>query len=49
MRLIIGLPPFEDARQEQEKKVISEGGQPPVDYDAYKKGVHEWAKSVGWR
>ncbi|MGV6816679.1 MAG: DUF6624 domain-containing protein [Thiotrichales bacterium] len=49
LRESIGLPPFEEARKEQEKEVISEGGQPPVNYDAYKKGVHEWARSVGWR
>ena len=49
LREAVGLPPFEEARKEHEEEVISEGGQPPEDYELYKEGVEEWAKSVGWR
>ncbi|HHH45270.1 MAG TPA: hypothetical protein ENK49_14145 [Gammaproteobacteria bacterium] len=45
----VGLPPFEQARAEQEQEVRSEGGQPPEDYEAHKNGVDAWAKSTGWR
>lgn len=49
LRKAVGLPPFEESRQEHEKEVLAEGGVPPEDYQAYRMRALEWARSVGWR
>lgn len=49
LREQVGLPPFEQARQENRKAVEAEGGKPPENYAAYKQAAWDWAESVGWR
>jgi hypothetical protein len=49
LRQGVGMPPFEQARQEHRDEVLGEGGQPPENYEKYKEGVAEWAKRIGWR
>ena len=49
LRNSVGMPPFEQSRQEHKNEVLAEGGKSPDDFEAYRDGMAEWARSVGWR
>lgn len=49
LREAVGLPPYEQALQEQRMAVEAEGGRAPENYDAYRQAASEWAERVGWR
>lgn len=48
-RRAVGLPPFEQALEDQRRAVAAEGGRPPDNLAAYRRDQLAWANRTGWR
>ncbi len=48
-RKAVGLPAYADDLIKHRREVMLEGGQPPQDYEDYRKKAEQWASAVGWR
>jgi len=49
LRDSVGLPPFKESIEKEQRAIEKEQGKPPTDYKAYKQAGVAWAKNVGWR
>lgn len=48
-RASVGLQPFAESLEREQRATRAEGGERPVDFEAYKQAGETWAKTVGWR